>query len=37
MLRLVDDKKIARKEQDYRNKRLLEMIKHGKREDERKV
>jgi len=31
VLRLVDDKKIARVEQDYRNKKLTELIKYGKR------
>jgi hypothetical protein len=30
MLRLIDDKKLARAEQDYRNKVLLATIKHGK-------
>jgi len=30
ILRLLDDKKLARAEQDYRNKILLATIKHGK-------
>ena len=35
MLGVVDDKKLERKEQDYRNKLLADMIKHGKKVDER--
>lgn len=33
-LKLVDDKKIDRKEKDYRNTVLARMIKHGKKPDE---
>jgi hypothetical protein len=36
MLRLVDDKKLTRAEQDYRNRLLADMIKHGKKKDESK-
>lgn len=34
MLQLIDEKKIARKEQDYRNKNLARLIKNGKTKDE---
>jgi hypothetical protein len=36
ILRLVDDKKISRAEQDHRNRLLADMIKHGKKKDESK-
>ena len=34
MLKLVDDTKIARKEQDYRNRQLVNLIKDGKIKNE---